>query len=55
MTLEEFAKLVREMREAQNAYFRNRTRDNLEKSMAIEKRVDEETSQILDYKQGELF
>lgn len=36
-----FYNTVAQMREAQRAYFRNRGRDNLEVSKALEKQVDD--------------
>lgn len=38
----EFVQLVREMRQAQIEYFKNRSRDNLIKSKELEKKVDAE-------------
>lgn len=42
MPHQEFRILVREMRSAQNAYFKNRTQPNLRKSMRLEAYVDKE-------------
>lgn len=48
MTLEEFTKLVAEMRAMQKAYFRRRTPEALETSKQLEKRVDEALEQLTD-------
>ena len=37
-----FMQLVKQMREAQREYFRTRSREALQQSKALEKRVDEE-------------
>lgn len=39
--MNEFEKLVYEMRSAQKEYFRTRSKDVLQKSKQLEKRVDE--------------
>ena len=41
MTNEEFSALVRDMRTAQNEYFKTRSKDALNKSKRLEKQVDE--------------
>lgn len=48
MTLSEYAQLIKEMRQAQKAYFQTRDRAILDKSKQLEKRVDAETAKILD-------
>lgn len=52
MTIQ-FLKLVKEMREAQKWYFRNRSPQALQKSKDLEKKVDEEIQKELDAKHGE--
>lgn len=42
----QFFKLVRAMRSAQKMYFKNRSHDDLRKSKALEKRVDEEIMRV---------
>lgn len=42
MDYEQFKGLVREMRTAQKEYFETRSRDALQRSKALEKRVDNE-------------
>lgn len=42
MDYEQLKALVKEMRSAQKEYFRDRSRDALQRSKALEKRVDEE-------------
>ena len=44
----QFFKLVRAMRSAQKMYFKNRSHDDLRKSKALEKRVDEEIMRFSD-------
>jgi len=39
--MKEFFELVKKMREAQNAYFKNRTQSNLIAAKTAEKKVDE--------------
>ena len=41
MTLQTLAKLIREMRAAQNEYFRTRTATSLTKAKTLEHKVDE--------------
>lgn len=48
MTSLEFFKLVRAMRVAQKQYFKNRQVDDLRKSKALEKRVDDEIMRFSD-------
>lgn len=45
MDYEAFKALVREMRQSQKEYFRDRSRDALQRSKAFEKRVDEEIAE----------
>ena len=40
--MDAFMSLVKQMREAQREYFRTRSRESLQASKALEKRVDEE-------------
>jgi arsenate reductase-like glutaredoxin family protein len=54
MTLDELAALVRQMRQAQNEYFRERSPQYLNLSKELERRVDRAVADILD-KQGTLF
>ena len=49
-----FVQLVKEMREAQRRYFRERTAENLQASIAIEHRIDEIIKHF-DEKQLDLF
>lgn len=49
----EFLKLVKEMRDAQKWYFRNRSPQALQKSKDLEKKVDEEIQKELDARHGE--
>ena len=42
MDYEQLKALVKEMRSAQKEYFRDRSRDALQRAKALEKRVDEE-------------
>jgi len=46
-TVNDLAKLVREMRVAQNDYFAKRTRSALTRSLDLEKKVDRLVLQIL--------
>ena len=48
MTATELAKLVAEMRHAQKEYFRDRSSTALDKSKALERKVDEACQAILD-------
>lgn len=58
LTLTELAKLVKSMRDAQKAYFKQTSWDNryalLDFAKQLEKEVDEACSEILDT-QGKLF
>ena len=47
MNARKFFMLVTEMRNAQKMYFRNRTKEELEKSKELEKRVDDEIRRVL--------
>lgn len=47
-TVPQLARLVRQMRQAQNRYFDERSRENLDASKAIERTVDEALRRILD-------
>ena len=42
----QFFKLVTEMRRCQKEYFKNRSRESLQQSKALEKRVDEEIERV---------
>lgn len=44
MDLEQLKSLVRDMRTAQKEYFKTRSHDALQRSKALEKRVDEEVA-----------
>jgi len=46
--LKDLASLVKEMREAQNAYFRSRHKNHLDRSKALEAQVDKEVKSILE-------
>lgn len=46
MKYREFVSLVCEMRNAQKMYFRNRSKEYLNQSKALERRVDEEIRNI---------
>lgn len=48
MDYEAFKALVREMRTAQKEYFRDRSHDALQRSKALEKRVDDELAQNVE-------
>ena len=48
MGIREYARLVAEMRTVQKRYFRTRLQVALQQSKALEKKVDEETTKILD-------
>jgi hypothetical protein len=48
MTLQQLARLAREMREAQRIYFRSRTPEALERSKSLERRLDVAVKEILD-------
>lgn len=52
--LDELATLVRQMRDAQKTYFRERSPQALNYSKELERRVDKAVSDVLD-KQVELF
>lgn len=54
MTLDELAKLVKEMREKQREYFRTRNASILRESKDLERRVDRAVEEISD-KQERLF
>ena len=47
-TTTQLARLVRDMRSAQNRYFRDRTSERLRESMDLEKLVDRKLGDILD-------
>jgi hypothetical protein len=57
MTVTELARLVKEMRRCQRAYFRDRTQDDLDRSKAIEADVDRAVRDVLsgDHLQAGLF
>ena len=48
MTLDELARLVRQMRDAQRAYFRERSPQALSVSKELERRIDRAVANILD-------
>ncbi len=48
LTVRELARLVREMRSEQRTYFRSRDRASLERSKALEGRVDDAVRQVLE-------
>lgn len=48
MTHEQFAELVRAMREAQKAYFKTKYRDDLIASKKLEERVDKALKDMID-------
>lgn len=48
MDYKAFKALVREMRTAQKEYFRDRSHDALQRSKALEKRVDDELAQKVE-------
>jgi hypothetical protein len=48
MSIEEFAELVRIMRDAQKDYFKTRSDASLHKSKSFEKQVDEQIKVILN-------
>lgn len=54
MDVKELAKKVKEVRNAQKHYFKNRTPENLEFSKYLEKELDKEVESILD-DQSKLF
>jgi hypothetical protein len=45
-TMKEFIELVREMRNAQKEYFKTRTKDALNRSKELERKVDAELQSI---------
>ena len=49
----DFISLVRDMRIAQRDYFKTRSKDNLKKSIALEKQVDAFLNRIDEKKGGE--
>ncbi len=55
MTLEELARLVRQMRHAQSRYFRDRSQQNLLESKDWERKVDQAVAAVLDEKGPGLF
>ena len=54
MTLNEFAKLVSELRNAQREFFRTKNPAALDQSKRLEREVDRRCAEILDG-QGQLF
>lgn len=48
ITLQEFARLVRDMRHNQRRYFATRKWDVLERSKELERKVDEVVEKVLD-------
>lgn len=53
--MNEFIELVREMRDAQKEYFRNRDKNVLQRSKELERRVDAYISQRVINQQTSLF
>lgn len=53
--LKELAKLVKEMRDAQKAYFKSRHKNHLDRSKMLEAKVDAETARVLTGDQKALF
>lgn len=45
MNVSEFTRVVKEMRDAQKAYFKNRLREDLVRSKELERRVDQAISE----------
>lgn len=54
MSIDDLAQLVRDMRQAQCTYFRDRSPQALSRSKELERRVDRAVSEVLD-KQPKLF
>lgn len=50
MTTIELARCVREMRQAQKAYFKERTLESLDESKLLERQVDKTVKEILEDK-----
>lgn len=46
MNAQQFFQLVASMREAQREYFKTRSRSSLERSKALERRVDDEIKRV---------
>lgn len=55
MALIDFAESVESMREAQKAYFKTRSKEDLVKSKEREKRVDDLVKRYLSGRQGGLY
>ncbi len=53
MKKEQLAEKVKQMRDAQKDYFKNRTRSALELSKKLEKELDQVISDILSYKDAQ--
>lgn len=54
MDAKQFFDLVSQMREAQKMYFKTRYSDWLQKSKALEKRIDAEISRVNKIKEGKM-
>ena len=54
MKIDELARLVRQMRDAQRTYFRERSPQSLSFAKELERRIDRAVSDVLD-KQAKLF
>ena len=48
MTKEKFYEIVRDMRESQKAYFKNRKKEDLQQSKVLERQVDAELTEFFD-------
>lgn len=44
--LQDFAQLVRKMRDAQKAFFKNRSKENLKNAIRFEEKTDEKLKEI---------
>jgi hypothetical protein len=55
MTLQEFADLVGQMRQAQRDYFRTRKPETLNAAKSLERKVDQACKDLADCDQGRLF
>lgn len=51
MDVKELAQKVKDVRDAQSTYFKNRTPENLEKSKQLERDLDKTVNQILNPQQ----
>lgn len=55
MTLQELAKQIKAMRDAQRKYFRDRSPQNLNASKDLERRLDQDVADVLDEKGPSLY